>query len=301
MNKTNRIGIVTTIITSTVLLAIWGGYVGVKKVLTRQENSANPQTVPEITNQNTDPSSIDTDNDNLPDNFETIYKTDPANPDSDNDGTNDGEEIEQLRDPTVAAPNDALFPDSITNDLLTADTFTNEYLNSLPKDADRSVVLSSEGISAFVTSHQDEFLPKAFAKTATSTNAAGKDAITEYLEAISATHNDKLSFVSSDDIQQAFQQSYGNKDARAIDDIMKKLETNYTTLKSITPPEEAVSLHGELLASSKSLLENVRLLQNVATDFVGALIGAKNIETLSTNFSSIAEQIAALEKKYSIQ
>ncbi len=50
----------------------------------------------------------DTDNDNLKDWEEALWKTDPRVADTDGDGTNDGAEIKSQRNPLVAGPNDIL-------------------------------------------------------------------------------------------------------------------------------------------------------------------------------------------------
>src|SRR3989344_488121 len=62
-----------------------------------------------------DPVSTDSDKDGLSDREESIWGTNTQNPDTDGDGFKDGEEAISGHNPTLAGPNDSLYPDKKAN------------------------------------------------------------------------------------------------------------------------------------------------------------------------------------------
>ena len=300
MQETNTFGLKVALISALVVALLFGVVFAVRlwwNAYTSEEEPL-PSTPPTEDSQLL--SETDSDNDGLSDDIELIYRSDPQVADTDGDGTNDGEEVTLLRNPTVPGPNDAIFPDEEESIELSGE-FTNKYLALVPVDATREEVLSSERIEAFVEQERQAFTSDKYPFTPETVADSGAEAIEGYLEQISSAHNDELVVVTSDDISEAFLTSYSQGDSAAIDGIVSDLESNLAILQSVPAPEEASALHAQLVAASQALLENTRLLPEMGNDFVGGLIGAKNIEELGLEFQSIADQIAALEEKYGLE
>ena len=301
MQSTNRLGIIVAAISIVSVLLVFGVIMGVRTLLTKQPE---PTPTPPVTAvqpaATTQPEIADRDNDGLADNFEPIYRTDPNNPDTDGDGTSDGDELALLRDPLIPGPDDTLAGLTETGELDTT-TYTGRYLALLPTAASREDILSRERIEAFIASEQGELLPTIDIATITTSDATGEVAISEYLAAISASHNAELTAVSSEDITEAFRQSQAGSSSQALTTVADQLTKNLAVLKAVEPPVEVLELHQTLLAASQALLTNVQLLENMRSDFIGGLIGAKSIEELGPTFQDIAEQIIALETKYNLE
>lgn len=302
MQPVNKLGFRVAGISAVVVLVLFGAFTGIRALVNRAQTplvTPTPVVTPTSTNQLL--SQQDSDNDGLPDQLEPMYRTDPVKPDTDSDGTNDGAEIEALRNPIVAGPNDQLVSDDVNKNAVDENSFTNKYLNTLPKNASRTDVLSREKLQAFVDQARQQFTVSAYTPAVKTAPGEGKTAIEAYLNSVSSAQNDKLKAVSSDDITQAWQAAIGRGNSGLINDIVSKLASNLAILKDVSAPAEATTLHKQFLAASEALLNNVKLLQNMKTDFVGGLIGAKNIEELGSVFNDIAKQISDLETKYGLK
>lgn len=303
MNSTNKLGLTVVLIMGAITFFVFAIIFGVRLLFQRQ--SAQPAQESVIEGGQLDSSRLlsdqDSDSDGLADDLEAIYRTDPGNPDTDSDGTMDGEEVAVLRNPAQPGPDDALFTDEGTSTVFEENTYTNQYLALFAPNAGREDVLSQERIEAFVDEQRQEFLPAAFQLEIVTTDEAGATAIETYLDAISAAHNPRLTVVTSDMIAEAFQSSISNADPSALDAIAAQLENNLAVLQEVPAPTEVIDLHTQFLAASKALLENVVLLQHMPNDFVGGLIGAKNVGEIGGEFQDIADQIVALEAKYGLE
>ncbi|MEX2054839.1 MAG: thrombospondin type 3 repeat-containing protein [Candidatus Andersenbacteria bacterium] len=295
MQSMNRLGIRVAAMTSVVFVAIFGLYFGVRQLLNQRtsENTQLAQASP------TPDTTTDTDGDGLPDQFEALYQTNPNLADSDADGTTDAEEINAGRDPNVAGIQDESRPPTGSN-VVVQNTYTQKYLASLPEDIAREEILSQARVEAFVSVNQGELLPSLAPDAVPTTAATGKEAVAAYLNSISFKHNQELAEVTSTQIEQAFEQQL-QVQTQPINDIVAKLDKNISVLKTIEAPTEVVELHRQLIAASQSLINNTKLLQAVDTDFIGALVGAKNIESLGQVFQQIGQSVKELEVKYGLE
>lgn len=302
MNQTNKLGMYVAGVTAVLVIAIASIYFGVRFLLSeRNALTRTPTTSPTPTpDVSTFIAGEDSDNDELPDLVENLYRTLPNNPDTDADGTSDGEEISLQRDPTIAAPNDSLLEVSASGQVTGAGTYTQKYLATLPDDLSQDDVLSSTRLEAFVEEYKGSLLPDVPVSSIKTNAATGKEAIGAYISAISSTSNTQITPVTSAEIEEAHRLAYSSNQPQPLRDILTKLEANVSALQQIEVPQEAVLIHQELVAASQALVNNVKLLENMQKDFVGGLIGAKNIELLSPIFAQIANDTGTLKEKYQI-
>ncbi|GEM_PF-2012627 len=294
MNPINALGIKVAALTGTLMLVLasvlWGS-----SYLWQQRS----QEALVATNTATPDANPDSDGDGLPDRFEAIYRTDPTLADSDNDGMTDYDEIAAGKDPAIAGIQDESKP--ATGDAVVApQNYTERYLAELPTDAPRDDILDQTKLESFISTTKGALLTPPTPSTIKTTAATGKEVVATYLNAISAGHNPELAVVNNDDIQQAFiaaQQS----NPGPLESIINKLDQNIRVLRTAEAPAEAIELHTKLLSASEALLRNTQLLAGIRDDFVGSLVGSKNIEELGSVFQDIASQISALETKYNLQ
>jgi len=245
---------------------------------------------------------VDSDGDGLEDSLEDIYRSDPNNPDTDGDGTSDGDEVAAQRDPTVPGPNDS-FNIEAASKALQEGTYTKEYIAGLPPELSREEFLDKARLEAFVEEHRASALVEVTAEslTVTAEDGVNKAVVEKYLDTISASHNPEVTAVTSDEIDVAYRAAYQNQESAELETILAALTKNVEILQATAVPASAVDLHVLLLSASTSLRDNVALLLNMDTDFVGGLIGARNIEVLGADFAEVAKQVAALEKKWGIK
>lgn len=298
-SSVNRLGVIVAVISALAVLLVFGIIIGVRALFSNREVAVTPTPLP-VTVAGQQVTSPDSDNDGLTDDVESIYRTDPNNPDTDTDGTNDGDELLQLRDPITAGPNDTLADINEAGDIDTS-TYTGRYLATLPKDASQAEVLSSDRLQTFINKERGATAIEAFTPTIKTTTDSDAEAVETYLNEISASHNTEIAAVTSDDITNAFTVYLQQRDSQDLDDIAEKLDSNLKLLRAVPAPAEAADLHKTLLAASQALLENVKLLQGITDDFIGGLVGAKNIEELGTTFQGIADQVSDLETTYNLQ
>jgi len=299
MNEVNRLGIkIVLIVFVTVVLAV-SLFWGVGALLDRRggNDSNSPE---EILDQlASGEERIDTDQDGLPDLFENIYRTDPSNPDSDGDGTSDLAELSAGRDPIIPGPDDVSTPPTGT-EILDTNTFTGKYLATLPADAAREDVLNQERLEAFVALNRGQLLPDLPEGTVKQTTDEGAEAVETYLSGISSAHNENIVNVSNDDIERGLAAQLQLNPAQ-MDAVVSNLDRNASTLSSVATPAETLALHTKLIQASQALHTNVIALRQIDADFVAGLIASKNIDDLGPVFNDIAEQVTALEIKYTLE
>jgi hypothetical protein len=301
MASLNRLGIMVAGSTAAVVIVIYGMYIGITHLIFKPTPSKAPVQAAASPIPSADNYAIDTDNDGVPDLVENVYHTNPHKADTDGDGTNDGEEIAKGRDPLKPGPNDLVQDVATGNDLPNPNTYTAKYLATLPTNLARDQVLNKDRIQAFIEQNKGSILPELPAGMIQTSTATGKQAIQDYIDAISSTHNTAIKDVSSSDIEGAYKAYYSNPTtSSALKDIGTVLENNVAALKKVSAPQEAAAIHAKLVAASQALVDNVKLLEGTPTDFVGGLIGAKKIEDLGPIFQSISDDISTLEKKYKL-
>lgn len=179
--------------------------------------------------------------------------------------------------------------------------YTKKYIESLPADIPKDQVLDPKNIQAFIEKNKGALLPELRPGTVKTTTSAGKKAIQAYLDKISASHNKQVVPITGDAIITALGKQQSGEDANALSPILASLEKNFSLFTSIQVPKEAISLHTKLLQGTLSLIDNVKLLQQMRQDVIAGLIGQRNLTDLNDVFSRIATQIAALERKYGIK
>lgn len=296
MNPINAMGLKVAGLTSVVMLLLGGlffaGKYGINQYRQGPPAQLAQETIPETAR-------TDSDGDNLPDQFEPVYRTDTTKADTDGDGVGDYDEITQGRDPAVAGSQDVIKPPT-GSAVVDPVTYTQRYLASLPNDITREDILDKTRLEAFVNVNKGPLLPAQPTSPIQGTPASGKEAIKTYLDQISSTHNPALTNVTSDDIQQAFTVQLTDN-GQALTTLTQQLEKNLTSLQPVAVPQEAAALHTKILLATEALLTNVRLLGTMKTDFVAGLVGSKNIEELGTIWQEIAAEVTALEVKYKLE
>lgn len=179
--------------------------------------------------------------------------------------------------------------------------YTKQYIESLPADIPKDQVLDPKNIQAFIEKNKGVLLPELRPGTVKTTTSAGKKAIQAYLDKISASHNKQVVPITGDAIITALGKQQSGEDVNALAPILASIEKNFSLFTAIQVPKEAVALHTKLLQGTLSLIDNVKLLQQMRQDVIAGLIGQRNLTDLNDVFSSIATQIAALERKYGIK
>lgn len=178
---------------------------------------------------------------------------------------------------------------------------TKKYVESLPKDASASDVLNPTTMSTYVSNNQGQLLQPLPAGTVLQTSTSGKAAIKAYLDAISPTQNKKLQNVTGDAIVTAFQKQESGEDTQALAAVLSSIQSNFSLLKAIRVPKEALELHTTLLQATQALVTNIQRIQTFKDDQINGLIGLKSISDLDAVYNSISSQISVLEKKYNLQ
>lgn len=298
MTPLSKLGLKTAGLTMGVLVVVAGVYWGVR--LTFFKSDGPPKLAQEETRTDvpyTPPA--DADGDGLPDIYEEMYKTDANKADTDGDGMSDREEIEQGRDPAIPGPDDFVKP-ATGSQVAGSQTFTTQYLATLPTTAAREEILDPTRLEAFVETHRGELLPALPAESVIRTSDAGAEAVRVYLDMISAAHNKQLHNVTNEAIEAAF----GAKlqlNTEPVNTIVTQLDQNMKVLKTIPAPAEVADMHAKLLRSSSALQANVAALRDIDQDFVGGLIATKNIDDLGVIFQEIATSVQELETKYGLE
>lgn len=293
MRPLNTFGFRVAAVTALVCAVVFGVYWGASKLWDQWSERVPVQVSQEEQTQ-------DRDNDGIADLYEgRFYGTNPTTADTDGDGVSDLAEIEAGRNPVVAGDNDGIKPPTGQN-VSSPQTYTQQYLAQLPADIPREEILQQERITAFVDARRGTLLPSLPPETITTTATSGTEAVRSYLDSISSAHNKELHQVTSSDLEAAFRLLIGTGQSASLQDLVTNLEQNVALLIAVPVPQEAAELHRMFVAASQALAANAKLLRNTNTDFVGALIGARNIEELGGVFQDVASRVKALEEKYGL-
>lgn len=240
----------------------------------------------------------DSDQDGLPDALEAIYRTDSANRDTDGDGHLDGSEVANGYDPTIQSPNDKI---TIPTPSPTGPTFTQQYFDRVGLPPSRENLAASGELDEFIAIvNARGFLPAVRDDELHVVGAAGRAAVSTYLDTVSPKHNAQLVKVSPTDVDRAFRTLIERADPATLDGLSATLTTNADLLRGAPVPGEALALHKQYLAATLSLKENVEMLKNYQTDFVGVLVAASRIDNLSGVFRAVEEGIRELERQYGL-
>ena len=282
MTPINKLGIRVALITGAVLLVFFGGWWVLLWYLNADSSKgAGPVAGSPSELTETDVSQ-DSDGDGLADLVENIYRSDPQVADTDGDGVPDGEEVRAGRNPAG-------------EDSIEIGPWTEKYLATLPEDATDEQILEPARLEKFVNENKGALLPALPEGTIKTTPQTDQKTVSAYLDQITLSTNPKLHTVSTADITSAWQTLYTTGEAAALQDILKKLHENVDTVEAVVAPANLKDLHTKVVAASHALTNNTELLSNVITDWVGALIGAKNIDELETVFKEIEEELQRLK------
>lgn len=242
----------------------------------------------------------DTDADGLPDELEAIYGTNPANPDTDGDGYRDGLEVTNGYDPTKPSPGDKLALPAAAESP-SPPTFTEQFLGRTGLPTDPRSLLKSDELETFLAeANARTTLPDVPDSDLKIISAAGKTAVSAYLDAVSIPQNSKLAAVDVAQITTAFQTMTTDKNEAPLRDLADKLARNVAELKAAPVPGEALALHKQYVAAATALQEGTEALLRYRTDYVGALVAASRIENLRGVFRAVADGMKALEVKYGL-
>lgn len=179
--------------------------------------------------------------------------------------------------------------------------YTKKYLATLPSDATQAQVLDPKTLEKFIEENRGVLLPKLSKGTVKTSSTSGKNAVQSYLDKISPAQNKEIQPVTGNMITSALEKQISNENPQAMTPVRASIEKNFEIFKSIEVPKEAEGLHTKLLQATRSMIDNTLLLQSMQQDFIGGLIGHKNITALDPVFSDISNQILALEKKYNLK
>lgn len=163
--------------------------------------------------------------------------------------------------------------------------WTQKYLASQPVD-----------ITEFVNVNKGQLLPALPEGVIKISAATGEEATKKYLEHVSPATNPQLHAVTLAEIESAWRLAYQNNQPETINDLVQKLLENVKTLEAIEAPAQQATLHTKLVAASHALVNNTELLRDMKSDWVGGLIGAKNIDELGAVFKGIESEVNALNK-----
>lgn len=290
MNSLNKLGLRVALFTILALAVIFGAWWGISHFFLKSGSLAQPTVEPDV--------SKDTDEDGLVDLVENLYKTDPSKADTDGDQVSDGEEVRLGRNPTLVDGVGTSGSLPIGSQVKEQNTWTQKYLASLPDDISQDQILDETRLSAFVEANKGQLLPTLSAGLVKTNSSSGKAAIQTYLDQISPVQNTKLHSISNQDIEAAWRLAYEHTQAETISTLITHLHENVTTLQNIEAPKELEALQAKVVAASHSLTNNTELLRDMNKDFVGGLIGAKNVEELASVFQEIESQVKELDTKY---
>ncbi len=223
-------------------------------------------------------------------------------PDADGDGIPD--RYEEVESTATGSSNDVELPTGKNalpeGQVAGAQTYTQQYLATLPTGTAREDVLDKTKLETFVDANRGELMPTLAEGTVKTTPEAGKEAISTYLDTISATQNKQLHQVTNDDIEKALTQQL-QLNREPLNTIVTQLEQNIQVLKSIPAPAEVADMHEKLIRATTALHTNVLALRDIDQDFVGGLIATRNIDDIGKVFAEIANSIKELETKYGLE
>lgn len=288
MQHINRLGLQAAGLTAIGVLIVGTVYWGLHAVWVSHTTA---QAIPKTASPTLDPTYGQ-----VADQLQNLPPAQQSTVDSDGDGIPDSQEINQGQNPRVAGIQGENRP-NLGSQVTDLSTYTNRYLSQLPENTDAKDIFTKDRLEAWVDLNKGELLPALPPNSFKTSTDKGKEAVRKYLDSISPDQNKNLQPVSNQDIEQAMAQQFQAK-TDALQAIVDKLTKNVQILESVVVPAEVAPLHTKMLQASISLLNNTKLLQNVTPDFVGSLVGSKNIEDLAPVFQDIATQVSQLDQKY---
>lgn len=248
--------------------------------------------------KNTD-KNTDSDNDDLKDWEETLWKTDPQKADTDEDGTIDGQEIKENRNPLFKGPNDGLLETTlpfagsdqnqdqqtltdilgkeIISATLTAKTQNGQPLNENQKNEIISSFISSLNIvskndSIVYESKDVHLVPTGNAEK---TRAYGNDAAT-----IIKKYFDPLDESELDVLQNALKNQDENK-LKKLESLSAAYENSSKEISNVDVPYEFLDNHLAVINSFHQISVELRNAQKVLSDPALGLVAIKQYKESS--------------------
>lgn len=255
----------------------------------------------------------DSDQDGLKDWEEIqVYKTNPCKSDSDGDGYLDGEEVASGYDPAKKAPGDELAGASQTAPRPLPQNLTEALRQSLLGQIKNNQIQSfnSEGgllsgediqnypalqqsINEIITNSSDLFAAETIDESQIKISSDSSPvAIRRYAAAASGAIFD-VKNISSPSESEMFLNAVEKNDFSELDKILVAYDESYKKLKTLTVPENLLSLHVEQLNIFSSLIKIYQGVKEINNDPLKANLALQNYQAISEKISSWLENLSA--------
>jgi hypothetical protein len=270
-------------------LAIIGGGVYAIAKLTKTETYIAPSS--KILATESTALAKDSDNDELKDWEEQLWKTDPSNPDTDGDGTLDGLEIKQGRNPSVAGPNDKLDTDTITNkintetekDLTETDKFSRELFVKIiaaknadkpPTETDLQEFLNKTVARELQNQKLKNFTSGDFQIDTAETAQKIKTYGNEIAAILAKKSPEPLEYEMA--IVDRAEKNNDPEELRKLEPLITQYNRIQSDLLKVLVPQSAITFHIELTNSVTGMIYSITGLSNILTDPIKALPGVSS-------------------------
>lgn len=150
-------------------------------------------------------------------------------------------------------------------------------------------------IENFVNANKGQLLPTLSDGTVKTKAETSEASHKKYAEEVSHDTNPALHAIIKADIESAWRLSFQNSQPQVINDVIQKLLENVKILEAVIAPQDQEALHTKIVSASHALVNNAELLRDTKSDWVGALIGAKNIDELQPVLTEIETEVATLK------
>lgn len=246
------------------------------KINNKSSVAGNSETIADITEK-------DTDGDGLRDWEETIAKTDPKDPDTDRDGVSDFEEVRGSTSSYINTETDA---------------FAKELISTIVS-LDRAGGLNETSIKNISDELADkiksESLKEIFPKSSIKTTSNIKLNRSEYLKSMAKIFSVKTTEDFGNELSVIADYMSGKISDEDYKDIIKKNSDIYKYIgimaSKINVPENAASMHYDLINSSYNVGISVEYMKDIKSDPLRGMVGVQNYRKWSTLFSDSLEKI----------
>lgn len=293
-------------------LGFWVGIFGFWLHNSNQQQQANELTVSKTTQNKSDQktigqisfasSSIDSDNDGLPDWEESVYGTDSHKPDTDNDGYLDGEEVVSRHDPLKKGPDDIIkitAPNKDSKDTATgklskiiiekylqtiqsqdSQNLSPDELNEILSQSFASDPASSENLNDALKSELYYFIPPNLEEEMTTSKDNSNKNITKYWKTIDKKSYEIVTSAPPYDLFKTMTDSMKSKNYKKLDDIISYYKKSYEDVKIITVPSSLSSEHKNILTALYKHWKISEAIKNYEQDPLLALLGLNEFASL---------------------
>ena len=268
---------------------------------------------------------LDSDHDGLPDWQEALYGTNPKKADTDGDGTPDGEEIKENRDPLKAntapkgqTPNDTISPEVIAQDKKTIDEYNSlNVTDKFARDMFSQYIATKQDGSNSTLSETDKQLialnsmPDIQVKKYTESDITIYSAtntqveIKKYIDhvgfvLIETPIKEKIKSGTEGLIIEKVMDSSNGDSLKNLTPIMNLYGTELALLLKLPVPEEAVSVHLNLINTIGSKIAGLAGMKEMFTDPLKAVMLLKSYQDGTDNLYSAVFNIIDLANQQRI-